>query len=440
MIAHTQFNVLRLAWVCLILLAACGTPTPSPTITPSPALTVSLLYPKPDTMVAMGNQLKGIIQVKDARGAPVNDARVTLTLTDPNGNQVGEIAAAAGAGDVYRTQGWPIPHRSPQGAWSLLARASSGDASWETSSSFQVINTLSEDLLAKYGFWLDAPTLGGIQPSLVAERGDAENGLIRWGGVTPAVHIFPENWVELHWRRGKFPLDSSEAVRRFLLEELGDLGFTPLRAIGDFAPAQFKGWEAWQGKARGELERYDMEWVVFYASEVDKTYALATTVVLPPERIDAHAALREGFAVYPEVQAHGEAPEPLLNLTPAPDLLSPRFEGLSQPIVLQWEPVKALADGEYYEVAVDYNYRETKFTSRLFTQETQATLPVELYYEPNCIAFSWRITLKRQTGVADDGGPIGEPLTYPSLYWYVLWNYPAGEEPLFPPNCLNAQY
>ncbi|MEJ2710993.1 MAG: hypothetical protein P8074_25515 [Anaerolineales bacterium] len=436
--------ILRLVLFCLVILAGCVAPTPSPTVTPIPPLTVTLLYPQADTVLEMGNQLKCIVQVKDARGAPVNDTQVTLTLSDPNGTQAEEIEAIAGDGDAYRTNSWLVPHRVQPGMWSLLVRASSADAVWETSGSFQVKNSISEDLLANYGFWLDAPTLKGIQPSLVAERGDADNGLIRWGGVMPAMHIFPENWVEIHWRKGTYPLDSSEAVRRFLLEELGDLGFTPLREIGAFVPAQFKHWEAWQGKARGEFERYDMQWMVFYAPEVNKTYAIATTVVLPPVEIDAHATLRDSFTIFPELRAQGKAPKPLLQLSPAPHLLSPplgaRFEGLNQPVVLQWEPVKELADDEYYEVVVDFNRAEANIKTHLFTQETQITLPEELYYEPNCHVFNWRVTLKQQTGETDDGRLIGEPETYPSLYWYVLWVYPPDQEQPFTTSCPNAQY
>lgn len=441
---HRWFKLLLVAWVYLVMLAACETSTLSPTQTPTPPLTVSLLYPGSETVVEMGNQLKCIIQVKDARGSPVNDARVALTLSDPDGNQVGEIDAVAGPGDVYRTNAWPVPHRAQQGTWTLLVQVSSGDTVWETSSTFQVNNSISEYLLTSYGFWLDAPTLNDIQPFLAAERGDAGNGLIRWGGVMPALHIFPENWVEIHWRKGKYPLDSSGAVRKFLLEDLGDLGFTPLREIGDFAPAQFKGWEAWQGKARGEFNRYDMQWMVFYAPEVDKTYAFATTVVLAPVEIDPHATLRGSFAVFPEPQPQGEAPEPLVKLAPAPRLLNPplgaRFEGLEEPIVLQWQPVKKLADDEYYEVVVDYNNRESKIKSRYYTEETRVTLPEQLYSQPNCQVFNWRVTLKRQTGVTTDGRPIGESLTYPSLYWYVFWVYPPREEQPFTTTCPNEQY
>ena len=443
-VSHQWFLVLQEVLFCLVILTGCVGPTPSPTNAPIPPLTVNLLYPKTDTVLEMGNQLKCIVQVRDARGVPVNDANVTLTVADPNGTQVVEIEAIAGAGDAYRSNAWLVPHRIQPGIWSLLVRASSGDAVWETSSSFQVKNSISEYLLDSYGFWLDAPTLKGIQPFLVAERGDADNGLIRWGGVKPDLHVIPENWVEIHWRKGKYQLDSSEAVRRFLLEELGDLGFAPLREIGAFAPTQFKHWEAWQGKALEEFERYDMEWMVFYAPEVNKTYAIASTVVLPPVGIDPHATLRESFAIFPELRAQGKAPEPLLQLSPAPQLLSPplgsRFVGLNQAIVLQWEPVKELADDEYYEVAVDFNRAESNIPYRFHTQETQITLPEELYYEPNCQVFNWRVTLKRQTGVADNGWLIGEPLTYPSLYWYVIWVYPPDQEKPFYTTCPNAQY
>jgi hypothetical protein len=114
--------------------------------------------------------------------------------------------------------------------------------------------------------------------------------------------------------------------------------------------------------------------------------------------------------------------------------LAARFQGVEQPIILQWKQVKDLDEGEYYEVAVDYWYRETHPTVRFAARETQLTLPETLYHSPNCAVFNWRVTLKRQTGLEDDGQPIGEPLSYSSLYWYLWWQHPPGQEE-FPVLC-----
>jgi len=132
------------------------------------------------------------------------------------------------------------------------------------------------------------------------------------------------------------------------------------------------------------------------------------------------------------------APEPLPDLLPGPTLISPplaaRFKGTEQPIVLQWQPLKDLAEDEYYEVALDYYYREAHPIVTFLTRETSLTVPETLYHTPNCQVFNWTVTLKRQTGLADDGLPIGEALTHPSLYWYFWWQYPPRTRP-FPPLC-----
>ena len=139
-----------------------------------------------------------------------------------------------------------------------------------------------------------------------------------------------------------------------------------------------------------------------------------------------------------------EAPKPLLNLLPGPRLISPplgtEFEGLGEPIVLEWELVKKLAEDEYYEVVMDYDYLESNFEYHFYTQDTQVTLPGLLYRSPNCRVFNWRVTLMRQTGSREDGSPIGEAMSHPSLYWYAIWEYPTGEAKPFLPYCPNAQY
>jgi len=454
-------GMIRWLFVCLILLAGCSVPvelTPTPTLmpvsttasaptqepTPVDRLAVGALYPKQDSELEMGQSVKFIARVTNAKGDIVSNAQVTIKVNDPSGKIIAAIPAVSDIDGVYRTDFWAIPHRAPEGTWRVALEAKTGDAQGSGSGSFKVMASMSEVLLNKYGFWLDAPGLKGIVPQLVAERGDARNGLIRWGGIIPAQHVQPENWVEVHWREGDYHLENGEAVRRFMLKELGDLGFTPVRDIGPFQPIQFKHWNAWQVGARGQLQYTQMEWVIFYSPEINKTYAIATTVVLPPAGVNPHAMLRESFAVFPDVHAAGVAPETLPRLLPGPELLSPplaaRFQGLAQPIVLQWKPVKELAKDEYYEVLVDYNYREGNPAVKLTTRQTRITLPETLYRTPNCRVFNWQVTLKRQTEVDDAGQFKGDPISYSSLYWYLLWSYPPGVKEPFIMACPNAQF
>jgi hypothetical protein len=392
----------------------------------------------------MGQPVKFIVRVTDVEGQTVPDAQVTLTLHDASGQKVATIPAVAGRGQVYRTDAVSVPHRTAEGKWDIAIEAQTAAAQGAGSGQFKIKNSTSEILMNKYGFWLDAPTLKGIVPQLVAERGDAQNGMIRWGGTIPSQHVLPENWIELHWRKGNYRLDSPDAVRQFLLKDVGDLGFTPVREIGPFQATHFQHWDAWQATARGQLGVTQMELMAFYAPEVDRTYALLTTVVLPPAGIDPHAALRDSFAVIPEIHAAGVAPEPLLTKQwPGPELLSPPlgafFQGLGQPIVLQWKPLKEPAPDEYYEIGVDYNYKEANPLFKFTTRETHFTLPATLYQEPNCRVFNWQVTLKRQTGTDEDGRPQGEAISYGSLYWYVRWIYPPGTEP-FKLLCPNQQF
>jgi hypothetical protein len=437
-------SILYLILVFLTLLTAC-TPQTQTALPIAEDLTVDMLYPAQSTEVEMGKSLKSIIRVTDEQGEIVENAQVTLSFSDPEGQPIASLPATFGDGDVYRTDTWTIPHKMQEGDWKITVEAKKDAHQGRTTMAFRVKNSISEMLLSKYGFWIDAPTLRGIVPSLFKELGDAQNGVIIWGGMIPAQHIFPENWLEIHWRAGNFNLETAEEVRAFVLNELGDLGFTPVREAGPFEPVKFKNWDAWQGKARGQLSRYDEQWMIFYAPEADKTYAIATTIVQvqAPQGMDAHAYLRDGFEVHPEIGAQGVAPKPLLRLLPPPELVSPEmgtsFLGTDQPITLRWKPVRELAQDEYYLVRVDYNYAEDNRPVKYSTRETQFTLPESLYHQPNCRIFNWRVTLMRQTSLDENGQPEGEPVSFNSLYWYIEWLYPLGETP-FIPHCPNEQF
>jgi len=441
-------NLLHLILASAFLLAGCVAPTAvtpaTPTSTEVKTLTVSLLYPTGDSQFEMGQTIKVIVRVTDDQERPVQDANLTITFRDPSGEVIGSVPASFGDGEVYRSASWIAPHRTQEGNWTIKVDAVASEGQGEETAQLPVNYSTSEVLYHKYGFWLNAPTLRNIQPSLMAERGDAENGLIRWGGQKPSIHVLPENWVEVQWRQGDFKLDSPEAVRKFLLADVGDVGFTPVREIGTFERTKFKRWDAWEAPARAQFYYQEMKWTVFYAPEVDKTYAIGTTVTFPPTNIDANDVLLGHFDIDPDIHPDGVAPVQLIPLLPQPILVGPdmgtRFTGLEKPIVLRWEPFKELADDEYYQVRVDYNYDEANFPVRYATRETQFTLPEALYHQPNCSVFSWRITLMQQTGVDKDGKPIGNALSYDSLYRYVQWLYPLDERAPFDPLCPNVQF
>jgi hypothetical protein len=407
---------------------------------PAVTLGVTLVYPIEDSDLEMGQPVKFTIRVVDAQGDALDNAQVVITVRDPDGELVAALPAVCGGEGIYRSDYWTVPHLTQEGTWGLLVSAGADRAVGQHAGSFHVQNSASEILMFKYGFYLDPPSLRGTVPFIGAEKGDARNGMIRWGGSLPPnpMHLHPLAYVELHWREGDYGLDSPETVRRFMLEELGDLGLMPIRGLGPFRSFQFKHWGGWHTEGLAYHPEEEMEWVVFYAPEVDKTYALGTTVVLPPGGINPHAALRDSFAVLPEVRAVGVAPEPLPRLLPGPALIGPplgvAFRGLDQRIVLRWQPAKELTANEYYEVVVTYGYREDTPVVKLVTREVQVAVPEVLYHTPNCSVFDWHVTLMRQIGVDEDGQPEGEPISYESLYWYFWWRYPPGERP-FPPLC-----
>ena len=295
----------------------------------------------------------------------------------------------------------------------------------------------------KYGFWVNAPSLRGIVPALAREEGDAQNGSILWGGTIPSTHIFPESWLEVQWRKGDFNLASADKVRTFVLSALGNSGANRTRDLESFEQAKFKNWNAWQVKIRGERASYDEQWMIFYAPEVNRTYALGTTVALPPPGIDAHAVLRESFEVHPEIHAQGIAAQSLPDLLPSVELISPkigtRFLGTGEPIILAWKPAKEIANDEYYLVSIDSNYGEGNSRVEYVTRETQFVLPEELYRAPNCGVFNWQVTLMKQINSTPGSQPKGVPITFNSLYWYVQWLYPIGEPAPFPLLCPNEQ-
>lgn len=410
---------------------AAETEAPAPAAAAAEPLAVTFFYPTAETPVRRGQEIRFTLQAAGPDGALRTDAQAALRVYDAGGGLVAELPAEPGRGDIYRSASWSVPPGTPAGEWRVEAELT-GPAQGTAESFFTVQPSLSDMLLEKYGFWIDPPTLGEIQPALAAEKGDGQNGEIIWGGVRPALHIFPENWVEIHWRTGEYDLSDESAVERFLLEELGEIGFTPLRALGPYERFRFKDWEAWKVRARGETREHLIEWVVFYAPEVDKTYAISTMVVLPPAVGDPHAFLRQSFRVDPEAPADGTAPEPLADLLPGPELLGPelgeRFSGTGEPVVLAWAPVKELAEDEYYEILVDYYVRENQPKVRFTTRETRLELPTELYSTPTCRFYNWQVQLLRQTGVDSNGDPVGEPVSFRSLYRYLWWQTAPGDE------------
>ncbi len=101
---------------------------------------------------------------------------------------------------------------------------------------------------------------------------------------------------------------------------------------------------------------------------------------------------------------------------------------------------RPLAADEYFELTVDYDYRETNTAAKFATRATRFVMPEELYRTPNCRVFNWQVTVMRQTGVDSHGQPAGVPVSFASLYRYLRWFYPPGEPAPFVLACPNALY
>jgi hypothetical protein len=148
----------------------------------------------------MGQSLKRLSGLNDQGSR--EDARLTVPFLDPGGETIDSIPALFGAGGVYRTEVWQLPHRMKEGTWTLAVEAEAPLQQGMTSGTFHVNRSISETLLEKYGFWVNEPTLRGIPTMLARELGDAQNGAITWGGVQPAQHVFPESCSRSSGARG----------------------------------------------------------------------------------------------------------------------------------------------------------------------------------------------------------------------------------------------
>ena len=111
--------------LALSISTACA-PVP-PRAVQAEVLVVRVLYPQATNSTVMGQAIKGIVKVLDQQGNPVREAQVKLSVIDPSGKLIASLPAIPGAGDVYRTQIWTIPHKREQGIWTIQAQAEAGN-------------------------------------------------------------------------------------------------------------------------------------------------------------------------------------------------------------------------------------------------------------------------------------------------------------------------
>jgi LysM repeat protein len=127
-----------------------------------------------------------------------------------------------------------------------------------------------------------------------------------------------------------------------------------------------------------------------------------------------------------------ETPTPTLTPTPgparpAPALLGPpqdtAFEGADRVIILNWASVGILAEDEYYTVRVRRSGAVAQTLPVVWTKVTSWQLPAELYIEglAEPQRFHWQVSVMQQTGVDEDGDPIGELISPPGEVRTFTW-------------------
>ncbi|HOU23138.1 MAG TPA: zinc ribbon domain-containing protein [Anaerolineae bacterium] len=113
---------------------------------------------------------------------------------------------------------------------------------------------------------------------------------------------------------------------------------------------------------------------------------------------------------------------------PAPRLRSPddgtEFRGSDAQIALQWEPVGALAEDEWYAVSVTFTAGGVIQYDGIWTKDSSWLLPAGLYMRAGESerGFNWQVTVMKQTGAKADGGREGTVVspasTRRTFFWY----------------------
>ena len=127
-----------------------------------------------------------------------------------------------------------------------------------------------------------------------------------------------------------------------------------------------------------------------------------------------------------------ETPTPTLTPTPGPARPAPAplgppqdtaFEGADRVIILNWASVGILGEDEWYEVRVRRTGVVAQSLPVVWTKVTSWQLPAELYIEglAEPQRFHWQVSIIQQTGVDDDGEPVGELISPPGEVRSFTW-------------------
>lgn len=110
---------------------------------------------------------------------------------------------------------------------------------------------------------------------------------------------------------------------------------------------------------------------------------------------------------------------------PAPALLSPpdgQAFGAAGPGQMAWSWQGTLQSDWYFVVTIAYPHEEAIWYDTHWVKETTFSPPSYLKDlitgDRRCV---WHVTVMRQTGVNEQGWPVGEPVSYPSAQRSFVW-------------------
>lgn len=231
------------------------------------------------------------LELVDADGTPVEGAAVVAELQEPDG----EIHVRLRAEDVgkgrYRSDVVELPLRGATGTWRV-----SGSAHWrdgpgiKVESEFQVVTSISERYLNRYGFWIEYPRKYGLGTGFYDLQNSGGLHFEDWVFEDGSGYVILDNYryemagvtfaaIEVHWLYEDFPVGEGSTISmaedvagRGLHHQADDAGLD----IQSVERTTFHGLPAWRVIGEGVEEHvawaaagYPVEWLIFQCSGSD---------------------------------------------------------------------------------------------------------------------------------------------------------------------------
>lgn len=114
--------------------------------------------------------------------------------------------------------------------------------------------------------------------------------------------------------------------------------------------------------------------------------------------------------VLPTAAPAGTVTSAVVVISSAPQLESPPDgETVARGASLSWQAGRALADDEYYVLAITFSHGQETWYDGAWLKGTSWTVP-DYFGAPHSTSgwYEWKVTIMRQTGTGSDGKPVGE--------------------------------